>query len=266
MTVAVRKAGEAAAKAAKTVLRPPRAVTAAEAQSIQPARSSNQTTMMPWKGWFQRFLQERVFSEDQYKRFRETFFFMPNDIYDLEQAPKPAQKIPISKTDPTITHQYRHPSPGSQGHAVIPEFDETDDPYDTNYFKRDTKRRYESSEMLNKENEMMKLKLMDQTDPDVQEEIKAVEAGPASSPGNSGRFATGPSDFDPTGLRATMSVTWDKLEESLDSYMPDHLPTPTWVGKEEEIIKWHEDRDLPVPVGGYYEALKVPVERRVARW
>ena len=37
-------------------------------------------------------------------------------------------------------------------------------------------------------------------------------------------------------------------------------------GKEEEIIKWHEDRDLPVPVGGYYEALKVPVERRVARW
>ena len=38
-----------------------------------------------------------------------------------------------------------------------------------------------------------------------------------------GRFATGPSDFDPSGLRATMSVTWDETEKSLDTYMPDHV-------------------------------------------
>ena len=63
-----------------------------------------------------------------------------------------------------------------------------------------------------------------------------------------------------------MSVTWEKLEESLDSHMPDHLPEPVWVGHEEEILKWHEDRDLPVPVGSYYKALKVPYEQRVATW
>lgn len=96
--------------------------------------------------------------------------------------------------------------------------------------------------------------------------MKAIEEGPESSPGNKGRFATGPSDFDPSGLRATMSVTWDKLEESLDEHMPDHLPTPEWFGREEEIIRWHEERDLPVPVGGYYQALKVPYEKRVAMW
>ena len=87
------------------------------------------------------------------------------------------------------------------------------------------------------------MKLINQEDPAsaVQEEIKAVEAGPASSPENNGRFATGPSDFDPTGLRGP--VTWEKLEESLDSHMPDHLRTPTLVEKEEEIIKLHEERD-----------------------
>ena len=38
-----------------------------------------------------------------------------------------------------------------------------------------------------------------------------------------GRFATGPTKFDPTGLRATMSVTWEETEKSLDTFMPDHV-------------------------------------------
>lgn len=279
MGVTVRRAGEAVAKAAaaasatglgpgrrKIVLRVPRAVSAAEAHLIEPARVSTTTTLMPWKGWFQRFLQERVLTAAQFRAFREFFFFMPDDIYDLQQNPKPNQKIRISATDPSITAMYRTPSPGSQEPAVLPEFDAAEDPYDSGYFKRDTRRRYLSSEMGNRATELAKLRLMDASDPAVRDEIKAVEAGPTSSPGNQGRFATGPSDFDPTGLRATMSVTWAKLEESLDSHMPDHLPTPIWAGHEDEIIAWHEARNLPVPVGGYYQALKVPVERRVARW
>ena len=107
---------------------------------------------------------------------------------------------------------------------------------------------------------------MDPNDPAVQEEKARLEAGPESSPGNQGRFATGPTDFDPTGLRATMSVTWPELNKSLDEHMPDHLPTPVWEGHEKEIIQWYEERDLPVPVGAYYQALKVPRELRVARW
>jgi hypothetical protein len=273
-SVTVRKVGEAVAKAAAAksgppiVLRPPRAVTAEEAPTIQPARTSTTTSMMPWRGWFSRFLQDKVLSAAQYKKFRDTFFFMPDDIYDLQPNAKLNQKIPISKTDPTITHMYRTPSPGSQEPAVQPEFEEGEDPYDTGYFKRDTRRRYLSSELGNKENELIKLQLMDNPNDHeaVQEEIKAVTAGPESSPGNKGRFATGPTDFDPTGLRATMSVTWNALETSLDAHMPDHLPTPVWVGHEQSIIQWHKDRDLPVPVGGYYQALKVPVQRRVARW
>jgi hypothetical protein len=280
MGITVRKAGELVGKVAATatssipkesiVLKVPRSVTKEEAPYIKPAKESTQVSLMPWKGWFDRFLKEKVFSPAHYKQYREFFFFMPDDIYDLQQSPKPSQKIPISATDPTITHMYRYPSPGSQPPAVIPEFSidgsYTDDPYDTGYFKRDTRRRYLSSEMGNKEQELMKLKLMDQNDPAVQEEIKKVEAGPLSSPGNKGKFATGPTDFDPTGLRATMSVTWTELEKSLDSHMPDHLPTPVWVGHEASIIQWYKERDLPVPVGAYYTPLKIPYKNRVARW
>lgn len=283
MGITVRKAGEAVAKAVagstKSTLPPSmsqqiplkqaRAVTKEEAPYIQPAKESTQVSLMPWKGWFDRFLQEKL-SASQYKAYRHVFFFMPDDIYDLQQSPKPNQKIPISKTDPTITAMYRHPSPGSSPPASLPEFSNDgsydDDPFDIGYFKRDTRRRYLSSEMGNREQELAKLKLMDQNDPLVQEEIKKVMAGPLSSPGNKGRFATGPSDFDPTGLRATMSVTWAELEKSLDSHMPNHLPTPIWVGHETSIIQWYKDRDLPVPVGAYYMPLKVTRERRIARW
>lgn len=273
MSITVRKAGEAVAKKAAsaapttmTTVRVPRSIMAAEAPHIVPHRTSTTTTLMPWKGWFDSFLKEKVFSASQYDRFRHFFFFMPNDIYDLQQTPKPNQKIPISATDPTITAIYRTPTPGSQAPVNLPEFEAGEDPYDTGYFKRDTRRRYLSSELGNRETELFKLQMMPQNDPAVQEEIKAVTAGPVSSPGNQGKFATGPSDFDPTGLRATMSVTWSALEESLDAHMPDHLPTPVWVGHEASILAWHKERDLPVPVGGYYQALKVPTCRRVARW
>jgi hypothetical protein len=161
---------------------------------------------------------------------------------------------------------YRNPSPGSQKPVRLPEFAEGEDPYDTSYFKRDTRRRYLNSELGDEGVEAAKLRLMNPEDLDVQEEVAKLEAGPASSPGNKGKFATGPSDFDPTGLRATMSVSWESLNKSLDDYMPDHLPTPTWEGNEEAVIKYYEERDLPVPVGGYYEAMKVPRERRVATW
>lgn len=269
MTVTVKKVGEKLAKSVlakeKVPLRPARAVTASEADSIQPAPHSNTSTLTPWKSWFSRWARDNI-GEDKYQKFRNTFYFMPDDIYDLQQSPKPNQKIPISKIDPTITAQFRYPSPGSQKLPVMPEFDETEDPYDTAYYKRDTRRRYLSSELGDAALEKAKLQLMDKNDPAVQAELAKVEEGPASSPGNKGVFATGPSDFDPTGLRATMSANWTELEKSLDANMPDHLPTPIWMGQEESIIAWYQERDLPVPIGGVYAPLKVPRNRRVARW
>ena len=80
-----------------------------------------------------------------------------------------------------------------------------------------------------------------------------------------GMFATGKSDFDPKGLRATMSASHEALNESLDANMPDHLPYPDWWTKQDEIVAWYEERGLPVPIGGTGWGL-VPREGRIARW
>lgn len=271
--VSIRKAGQVIstsslrAKGETMPLKTPRAVTKEEAPFITPARESTKTTMMPWKGWFQRFVAD-TFGEDKLQRMREIVFFIPEDPYELN-TPNQSVKVPISKTDPTITHQYRYPSPGSQSAVHIPQYDDDEDPYDSGYFKRDTRRRYLSSDWYNPKTEKLKLELMDPDgkDPLIQEAKEELENyKPPSSPGNQGRFATGPTDFDPTGLRATMSATWQETEKSLDKHMPDHLPTPTWVGKEEELSKWYHERDLPLPFGFPYEGLIVPRERRIVQW
>ncbi|KAL7575667.1 hypothetical protein ACA910_011488 [Epithemia clementina (nom. ined.)] len=220
---------------------------------------------MPWRGWFQRWLKETI-GETRFRKFRETFFFSPDDVYEEMGQIQQSVKVPISATDPTITRQYRYPSPGSEGPVKLPEWEEGEDPFDSGYYKKDTRRRYLTTEQGNPHVERMKLMFMDQDDPAVQEELARLERGPESSKGNGGVFATGPSDFDPTGLRATMSATWKAMNESLDNHMPDHLPTPVWVGHEEEYAKHYIDRGIPPPFGGFYEPLVTPTEERVATW
>jgi hypothetical protein len=163
---------------------------------------------------------------------------------------------------------YRTPAPGSQGDVKIPRLELDEDPYDSGYFKRDTRRRYLYSELKNPEIERLKIELLaDTLSPEqVQEALAALEAGPASSPGNKGVFATGPTKFDPTGLRATMSVTWKATQASLDAHMPDHLPYPTWHNDQEALVEWYQSRNLPVPIGSYYKPMSVATARRVAFW
>ena len=118
---------------------------------------------------------------------------------------------------------FREVSPGSQEPVDVPRIDLDEDPYDSGYFKRDTRRRYIDPEFPHPDVEKIKLDMMDPDDPEVQEAKQKLEAGPLSSPGNQGRFPTGPSDFDPSGLRAVMSVNHKAMQAELDKHMPDHV-------------------------------------------
>jgi hypothetical protein len=269
MRTMIRKAGEQAGKevAKKVPLQTPRAVTTAEAPTIQPASESSKETMMPWKGWVARLIKERL-GEERYQALRQLVYYRPDDIHDLNAAPNPSTKVPINK-EGTEFRQFRYPSPGSEPPVRMPTQEPgtpTEDPYNISYYTRDTGRRG-----LDPSNEMpelkaVKLELLDQDDqnPDVRE-LKEQLAAPQSSPGNQGRFATGPTDFDPTGLRATMSTNHAALEASLDANMPDHLPYPVWYDRQEEVVAWYKERDLPVPFGeiGFGQ---VPKKDRVAKW
>jgi hypothetical protein len=220
--------------------------------------------MMPWNKWIQGYMAEYM-GEERYQKWRHFIMFDADDPYELNPT-MPSVAIPISKDDPTKVAYYRYPSPASQPPVKLPTFDDMEDPFDSGYFKRDTRRRYLSSEMGNRHLELSKLAAMDPNDPAVQEELAKIEAGPDSSPGNKGVFATGPSNFDPSGLRASMSVSWTALEASLDANMPNHLPVPVWMGRAEAVKASYEGKNLPVPMGEYYAPLKMPRERRVATW
>ena len=218
---ALKKAGETAVKkVAQTSLKEARAVPASEAPFIAPAKESTKTSMMPWRGWLTHMLSDR-FGKDRVEGWRRMLVYKPDDIHDMNQIPKPSTKVPITK-DGSEAAQFRYPSPGSQDPVRVPKgFEPGEDPYDTSYYKRDTARRYKDSDFT--EQEKLKLEMMNSNDPQVQELREKLAAGPQSSPGNQGRFATGPTDFDPTGLRATMSATNQALEASLDANMPDHV-------------------------------------------
>jgi hypothetical protein len=277
MTVTFRKAGEAVAtrvihstkgtglKAVsssdpKIELKVPRAVDKDEAPSIKPAKESTKETMMPWRGWINRFLKDKL-DEKNYNKLRNTFYFMPEDVHNLQQVPMPVTKVPIA---PGKEAAFREVSPGSQGPVKVPLEELDSDPYDTAYFKRDTRRRYVDPEFPHPEIAQIKLDMLNPDDSEVQEAKKKLAAGPLSSPGNKGRFATGPSDFDPSGLRAVMSVTHAALQKELDKHMPDHLPTPSWTKDEAELFAYYKENDLPVPIGGHFNFISK--HRRVARW
>mmetsp|Transcript_41069 Transcript_41069/g.63229 ORF Transcript_41069/g.63229 Transcript_41069/m.63229 type:complete len:283 (+) Transcript_41069:77-925(+) len=282
MTITIKKAGEkvaskvigaahasAKAAAAKTAadhptmdVGAPRAIGQVEAPHYKPAKESHTHTMMPWRGWIDRFLQDKMTSE-QYEQYRDTFHFMPSDPNDMQQVPFADRKTVVSEDGKTAA-AIREVSPGSQPAVDIPLHELDDDPYDSKYFSKDTRRRFVDPEFPHPDIEQIKLDMQDPDDPEVQEAKKKLAAGPPSSPGNGLRFATGPSDFDPTGLRAVMAVTHAEIEKEMENHMPNHLPEPVWRKNEEELFNWYKERDLPLPMGGTWNYASK--SRRVARW
>lgn len=241
---------------------PYRAVNRGETKDAIPHKTSATETMTPWKGWWGTFVKEKM----------PFLLWKPDDIHDLNQQPNPMTKVPISRDDPTKTAMFRYPSPGSQPAVRQPTLDDDDDdPYNTAYYPKDTKRRYTGDPAnLNPELEHIKLLLLKkddgtEEDPRLLKAIEQLEQGPESSPGNKGMFATGKSDFDETGLRASMSANNKAYNESLDRHMPDHLPTPEWANRWEEEVAWYEERGLHVPLGASGGCV-VAREDRIARW
>lgn len=262
MSAPVRKAAYVAAKT--LIPQAARAVTAADAAHIIPNATSSTETSTPWEGWFTSFLAKSL-GKESYEKLRSYVVFMPQDIHNLEQQPFPSTKVPITE-DGKMTAQFRYPSPGSQPKVRQPEEDEGtmyEDPYNTSYYTRDTRRRYEDPAFPNPELEAAKLALLPEDDPRVKEMKENFELGPKSSPGNKGIFATGHSDIN--GLRTAMGTNHEMLNESLDQNMPDHLPAPNWWDEQNEVVEWHQKRNLPVPLGRT-EWGTIPTRGRLARW
>jgi len=267
MSVPAKKTAETLAK--KVIPAASRAVSATEAHTITPSPTSSNNpidTSMPWNGWFSSLLASTM-GPSNFEKLRQAVVFRHDDIHNLEQIPKPNTQVPLTE-DGKLKAMFRYPSPGSQVGGRQPLADPgsvEDDPYNIAYYPRDTRRRHEDPAFPNQELEEIKLALLPDDDENVKEAREKFKAGATSSPGNKGRFATGPSDFDPSGLRATMSTNHEAVQKSLDANMPDHLPHPDWWNKQDEIVAWAKENNLPTPIGGTGWGT-MPREGRIARW
>lgn len=228
-------------------------------------------SMMAWDGWFSRFMKEKL-GPDRFEKVRDAVLWRKDDEWGLEQHPRPDSEMRISKEDPTKTVRFRHPSPGSAPQPNLPAADEgsyEEDPYNIAYYPIDTRTKKMDPAFKDPQLEQARLELMDPNDPAVKEAKEkfalALEEGPGSSPGNKGMFATGKSDFDPTGLRATMSTNHAAVKKVMDSKFPSQIPLPYWYYDQDETIEWYESRGLPVPLGGLPKN-RMPTERRIAKW
>ena len=198
-----------------------RAVSKEEAPFIKPPKETSQEAHLPWRGWIERSLKSKM-SPQTFDSVKGFFYFWPEDPNNLNQQPYPLDQHVVSK-DGKESVTIREVSPGSQPAVDIPKHDLEDDPFDSGYFKKDTRRRYVDPEFPNPEIEQLKLDMLDPNDPEVIEAKKRLAEGPLSSQGNGGVFANGVSETQMGGLRAVMSVTNKELFAELDKHMPDHV-------------------------------------------
>ena len=199
----------------------PRAVSKEEAPFIKPPKETSTESLVPWRGWVERLLRDKM-KPKTFDTVKGYFYFWPEDPNNLNQFPYPNDQHVISK-DGKESVAMREISPGSQPFVDIPKDELDADPYDSGYFKRDTRRRYVDPEFPHSDVEQLKLDMLDGDDPEVIEAKKRLASGPQSSPGNKGIFANGQSETQMGGLRAVMSVTNEDLFNELDKHMPDHV-------------------------------------------
>ena len=193
----------------------------APATSKVAAPTSTTETMMPWDGWFSSFVKAKLGSE-RYEQLKDFILFKNDDIHDLHGIPNPSTKVDIGGGEKV---QFRYPSPGSQTPVKMPDMEEGGDPFNINYYSRDTRRTEVPVLTAVRDDYVPKsgetLVNADDMKNGVLDSLKVVEE---SSPGNKGNFATGKSNFDPSGLRAAMSTSHEAVEANMKKLMPTGSP------------------------------------------
>ncbi|GMH52818.1 hypothetical protein TrRE_jg3973 [Triparma retinervis] len=235
-------------------------------------------TMMPWNGWFSRLLKDKL-GDERYTALSNWAQFRPDDPHGLIGVPEHARTT--TEGVPRIKG-YRYPAPGSRPAVEIPTADLDSDPYNINYYSKDTRRNAKSttfhivgSDVTVEETKMLPntvtmIEIEEGTDADGSKLVKrelliSSQDEQIGSPGNNGMFATGKSSYDPTGLRSTMQTNWAAMNASVEAHLPTQLCTYEWEAEQEEMLAKWEEQGLPVMPGRAME-WDVPEKRNIASW
>eukprot|EP00634_Sargassococcus_sp_CCMP2135_P004058 CAMPEP_0198648208 /NCGR_PEP_ID=MMETSP1467-20131203/3314_1 /TAXON_ID=1462469 /ORGANISM="unid. sp., Strain CCMP2135" /LENGTH=204 /DNA_ID=CAMNT_0044383909 /DNA_START=81 /DNA_END=695 /DNA_ORIENTATION=- len=187
------------------------------------------------------------------QNFIEGLQFRPQKPSDMEPSPLVRQKL---KGVDRI-QGYRYPAPGSRPPARIPRVDNTDDVFDIKFLGKDTRRAPRNHIIFTNK------KCLDS------EEIKAITTKAESVKldwGSSGKFGNpAVKEYDPTGLRSSMTATHEALAKSLEEHKPTQLVHYEWWDEQDAIIADAKAKGIPPPPGKP-PAWKYPKERYQASW
>jgi len=149
---------------------------------------------------------------------------------------------------------YRYPAPGSQPPPAIPREEIGKDIFDAKHYSRDYRRAPKERPIIKATRRLTK------------EDIAAIEAGDQPKEGSTGKFGN-PAvfEYDPTGLRSSMTATHEALEAELDKHKPTQLPHFAWEDNQDAIVAEYEAKGLPVPPGQPFK-WKVPPDYYKAKW
>lgn len=147
---------------------------------------------------------------------------------------KPAGPYGGNLTDGSTRAAYRFPAPGNLDHPAIP--DKTSNRnYEITHYTRDTTRTAEPITIL-------------RVDPSRPAAIETQEFVQITD-GSAGNKNSDVLNYDPSGLRTTMTASHEALQASLAALQPNHLPESAWAGDAEAIIQEYTKKGLP-PVPG----------------
>ena len=144
---------------------------------------------------------------------------------------------------------FRYPAPGSRIQGAVPTRATEDDVYDIKFFSRDNRNVPKDERVFY--NSASKPVLIGSSVPH------------EGSPGTKNPAVL---QYDPSGLRSSMTATWTELEKAIkEQATPDHLPHPDWYGGRDALDADRESKGLPDAVGKRY-AYEVPEGYNKLRW
>ena len=135
---------------------------------------------------------------------------------------------------------FRYPGPGMDPTSKVPTGPE-DRLYDITYYARDTRRNAPTH----------KAALV--TNPAMAPQLALGEEGVYAPMAETGSGASGQKNpdvlrYDPRGLRAAMTATWEETHREVQRHMPSQLCRTAWQGEQADIIaKCEKDGTPPVP-------------------
>jgi len=146
---------------------------------------------------------------------------------------------------------YRYPSPASTSEGVsVPHVSNFDQLYDTKYYTRGAREQMQDTILIGERAQKLRL-------PEVGQ--KLIRDG---SPGSGNPDVL---RYDPTGLRAGVTATWDAQLEELEKHAPTHLPKPWWEYEGLDVAAEHEKKEIP-PVPGKRRIYEGQEKLREQNW